>query len=47
MKKTYETLKLELQLFNCNDVVATSVQDGVGIQWNSDWDTGEWAGIKN
>ncbi len=47
MKKTYQVLKFELQLFNCDDVVTASVQDGVGIQWDSDWNTGEWAGSDN
>ena len=43
MKKNYVALELNLLLFSSEDIVTASVADGVNVQWDDGWNTGEWA----
>ena len=39
-EKTYVTPVISLSMFEVADVVRTS---DVGMQWNADWNTGDWS----
>ena len=43
MKKNYETFELAVVFLESKDIVRTSLQDGVNMEWDDNWNTGDWA----
>ena len=41
--KIYKSIEIEVLLFEEEDIVTTSVSDGVDIPWNDSWNIGEWS----
>ena len=43
MNKNYETFELTVTFMEDEDIVTTSCQDGVNMEWDENWNTGNWA----
>ena len=43
MKRNYETFELTVIFLDEEDIVRTSLNDGVNIEWDDGWNTGTWA----